>query len=66
MCEPSLASKATIKSFGKSSSTSSPLEFIHSDIRRPMNVKVLHRKIHFITLIDYSQYRYVYLLTLRY
>jgi len=54
MCESSLASKATIKYFGKASSTLSPLEFIHSDIYKSMNVKALHGKIRFITLIDDS------------
>ena len=43
------------------------LELIHTNICRPMNVKVCNGPIYFITLIDdYSQYGYVYLLSHRY
>jgi len=51
-CEPCLTGKATIKPFSKAMRTSSPLELIHSDICRPMNVKARHGAIYFITLID--------------
>ena len=42
-CESSLASKAIVKPFGKASRALSPLEIIHSDICRPMNVKARHK-----------------------
>jgi len=46
---------------------SSPLELIHPDICGPINVKVRHGAIYFITLVDdYSRYGYVYLLSHRY
>ena len=51
-CEPCLAGKATIKPFSKPMRASSPLELIHSDICRRMNVKARHGAIYFITLID--------------
>ena len=54
MCESSLASKATVKSFSKASRASSPLEFIHSDICESMNVQAHHGKSCFITLIGDS------------
>jgi len=58
-----LSRKATIKPFRRTISASSPLELIHSNMCRPMNVKARHRAIYFITLTDdYSQYRYVHLL----
>jgi len=41
-CEPCLAGKATIKPFSKAMRASSPLELMHSDICRPMNVKARH------------------------
>ena len=66
-CEPCLVDKATIKTFSKPIRASSPLELIDSDICGPMNVKVRHGATYFITPIDeYSQYRYVYLLSHRY
>ena len=51
-CEPCLVGKATIKRFSKAIRAFSPLELIHSDICRLMNVKARHGAIYFITLID--------------
>jgi len=66
-CEPCLVGKTTIKPFGKAMRASSPLELIHSDIYRPMNVKACHGAIYFITLTDdYLRYGYVYLLSHHY
>jgi len=60
---PCLVGKEVIKPFGKASRASSLLEFVHSNICGSMNVKVRHRAIYSITLMDdYSQYRYMYLL----
>ena len=63
-CDPYLTSKATIKPFSKASRASTPLDLIHLDIYRALNVKAHHRAIYFITLMDdYSGHGYVYLLS---
>jgi len=56
--KPCLAGKEAIKPSSKATMTSSPLELIHSDICKRMNVKARHGVVYFITLIDnYSRYR---------
>ena len=42
-CEPCLAIKETRKPFRKALKMSSPLELIHADICKPMNVKIYLR-----------------------
>ncbi len=46
MCEPCLAGKAQ-KPFGKAIRAFHPLELIHSNICRPMNVRVQHGPCYF-------------------
>src|SRR3954465_7663557 len=63
-CEPFLAGKATKKSFGKAHRASAPLDLIHSDICRPLNMRNRTNKPYFITFIDdYSRYGHIYLIS---
>jgi len=58
-CESCLAGKATAKPFSKASRALSPLEFIHYNIYRPVNVKARHEAFYFLTFInDYYRYGY--------
>jgi hypothetical protein len=64
ICEPCLIGKACKKPFGKAVRGTQPLELIHSDICRPMNVKARHSASYFLTFIDdYTRYGYVQLIT---
>jgi len=66
-CESCLASKATVKPFGKASRASSPLELIHSDICWTHDCESTSWGFLFSHFIDdYSRYGYVYLLSHRY
>jgi hypothetical protein len=63
VCEPCLAGKACRKPFGKAVRATQPLEFFHSDICGPMNIKARHDASYFLTYIDdYTQYGYVQLI----
>ncbi|XP_020112140.1 uncharacterized protein LOC109726761 [Ananas comosus] len=65
-CESCLAGKACRKPFGKACRATHPLELVHSDICRPMNVRARHDTYYFLTFIDdYSRYSSVYLLSHR-
>ena len=67
ICEPYLAGKACRKPFGKAMRATQSFELIHSDICGPMNVKVRHGALYFLTVIDdYTQYGYVQLIAHRY
>jgi transposase InsO family protein len=67
ICEPCLAGKVCRKPFGKAVRATQPLELIHSDIYRPMNVKARHGALYFLTFIDdYTRYGYVQLIAHRY
>jgi hypothetical protein len=67
ICDPCLVDKACRKPFGKVVRATQPLELIHSDICRPMNVKARHDASYFLTYIDdYMRYGYVQLIAHRY
>jgi hypothetical protein len=67
ICEPCLAGKVCRKSFGKAVRATQPLELIHSDICRPMNVKARHDASYFLRFIDnYTRYGYVQLIAHHY
>jgi hypothetical protein len=67
ICEPCLAGKACRKPFGKAVRATQPLELIHLDICRPMNVKERHGASYFLTFIDdYTRYGYIQLIAHRY
>ena len=63
-CEHCLAGKSTRKPFGKGVRATVPLELIHSDVCRPMNVRARHGASYFITFIDdFTCYGHVYLVS---
>ena len=63
-CEHCLVGKTTRKPFGKGTRVESPLQLIHLDICGPMNVRVRHGAVYFITFIDdYTRYGFVYLIS---
>ncbi|WRX12315.1 Integrase [Theobroma cacao] len=65
-CEPCLAGKSSRKPFGKAKRATHLLEFVHSDICGPMNVKARNGASYFITFIDdYSRYGSIFLLSHR-
>ena len=52
------------KQFGKGTRAQLPLQIIHSDIYRPMNVGARHGGVYFITFIDdYTRFGHVYLIS---
>ncbi|KAL0284939.1 UNVERIFIED_CONTAM: hypothetical protein Scaly_2834200 [Sesamum calycinum] len=60
-CEPCMVGKACRKPFGKAKRATHPLELVHSDICRPMNVRARHGAFYFLTFIDdYLRYGSVY------
>ena len=63
-CEHCLARKTTRKPFGKGTRAKLPFQLIHSNIRGPLNVKVRHGAVYFITFIDdFTLYGYVYFIS---
>jgi hypothetical protein len=63
-CEHCLARKSTRKPFGKGIRATVPLELIHSDVCRSMNVRARHGASYFITFIDdFTHYGHVYLVS---
>jgi hypothetical protein len=64
ICEHCLAGKTIRLPFGKAKRGSSPLQFIHSDICGPMNVRARHERNYFITFIDdFTRFGHVYLIS---
>ena len=63
-CEHCLAGKATKKPFGTATRSSVPLQLIHSDICRLMNMRAKHRAPYFSLFIDNcTRYGHVYLIS---
>jgi len=63
-CEYCLAGKTIRKPFGKGTRVKILLQWIHSDICGPMNVRARHGASNFITFIDdYTRYGLVYLIS---
>lgn len=63
VCEYCVKGKAVRKPFPKESRTQSPLEKIHTDICRPLNVKERNKSRFFMVIDNYFRYGYVYLIS---
>ena len=62
ICKHCLVGKATRLSFDKAKRATNKLQFIHSDICGPMNVRARHGANYFITFIDdFTRFGHVYL-----
>jgi len=63
-CEHYLSGKSTRKTFSKSTTASSSLELIHSDICGLMSVRERYGATYFITFIDnYTRYNHIFLIS---
>jgi len=64
ICEHGLTGKAIKKPFSKGIKVELPLQFVHSNICDPLNVRTSHKASYFITFINnFMCFNYVYLIS---